>query len=143
MHADNNETNAVESWCVIWYLGAFGSLVCFFLIITCTELFFGNPLYRDNNLNAFVQSIVSAENKPYMPETPPPPYHLFAPPDYYETVQKADSEKRRSLDVFVVPVHTGRFKVDPPPQFEETDSKIIDDQLNTVIVRTGKLNPGE
>lgn len=141
MCAGNSESNVVESWCVIWYLGAFGSLVCFFLIITCTELFFGNPLYRDNNLNAFVQSIMSNENKSYVPETPPPPYHLFAPPDYYETIQKTESDKRKSLDVFVVPVHAGKCSPDPP-RFEEVTRKMVDDKLSVVVV-AGKSNPVE
>ncbi len=101
-----NEPTAMESWCVIWYLGAFGCLVCFFLIITCTELFFGNPLYRTENLNTFVHGMLSGQQhqKPFVPETPPPPYHLFAPPDYNETIQKIVDEKRKSLDIFLIPI---------------------------------------
>lgn len=91
-----------DGWCVVWYLGAFGSLVGFFLIITCMELFFRMPMYRQSHLQAFMQNL-HAENKP-TPESPPPPYHLFAPPDYDETLQKVADPTRKTLGIFVIPV---------------------------------------
>ncbi|XP_065217477.1 uncharacterized protein LOC135843491 isoform X2 [Planococcus citri] len=105
--------SSTEGWCVVWYLGAFGSLVCFFLIITCMELFFRMPLYRQSHLQAFIQNLHN-ENKPYTPESPPPPYHLFAPPDYNETVQKAADDKRKTLDIFVIPIYQGPAKTPMP-----------------------------
>lgn len=76
------------------------------------ELFFRMPQYRQSHLTNFLQNL-NAENKSYTPETPPPPYHLFAPPDYYETVQKAADDKRNTLDIFVIPVY------EKPPSFSE------------------------
>ncbi|XP_025411249.1 uncharacterized protein LOC112684133 [Sipha flava] len=34
-----------ETLSAVWYLAAFGGLVLFFFVVTCSELFFGNPIY--------------------------------------------------------------------------------------------------
>lgn len=127
---------STESWCVIWYLGAFGSLVCFFLIITCVELFFKNPLYPNSEFGSYIPNIHQA----YVPETPPPSYHLFAPPDYNETIKKIVNEKRPKLDIFVVPVHIKTMFA--PPNYDDVVRKVNDKKVDTVVIQ-GKLNPIE
>lgn len=69
-----------------------------------------------------------------MPETPPPPYHLFAPPDYNETIQKIVNEKRRSIDIFVVPVHGQSSNKGPaPPAYENVAAKLVATDKFTVV----------
>ncbi|XP_018349364.1 PREDICTED: uncharacterized protein LOC108752777 isoform X2 [Trachymyrmex septentrionalis] len=98
--------NPLDPWSIVWYIGSFGGLVAFFLIVSCSEWCCrrgGRPLtvpyaQRAETLNATGVT-----------ETPPPPYHLFAPPsydsvNYNEIVDKTSGEK---LDIYVisVPIH--------------------------------------
>lgn len=122
--ADENE---MESLSVVWYLGAFGGLVTFFLIIVCSEFCFGNAMYRRHNPNEYINR-VNVYADAYFPQTPPPPYHLFAPPTYTDTLQrkfnngklsieKNDTFKKESLDnsqIFIVPVHQSKMPYPPP-----------------------------
>lgn len=89
-----------EALSAVWYLAAFGGLVLFFFVVTCSELFFGNPIYtrravelpHAGYLRRHVYGIRNHQNRGgghYAPETPPPPYHLFAPPSYDDTVKVA------------------------------------------------------
>lgn len=114
----------------VWYLAAFGGLVLFFFVVTCSELFFGNPIYtrrpvdlpHAGYLRRHVYGIRSQQHHHghYAPETPPPPYHLFAPPSYDDTVKSAgvfaaavqqqqhqylQHGAKKLADVYVVPVH--------------------------------------
>lgn len=124
-----------EALSAVWYLAAFGGLVLFFFVVTCSELFFGNPIYtrravelpHAGYLRRQVYGIRNHQNRGghYAPETPPPPYHLFAPPSYDDTVKGGCFQQQQQLDqppkpqyhnrepgtkqhltnVYVVPVH--------------------------------------
>lgn len=95
----------MDPWSIVWYIGSFGGLVAFFLIVSCSEWCCrrgGRPLTVPYAQRA------EAMNGP-VTETPPPPYHLFAPPsydsvNYGEIVDKTSGEK---LDIYVisVPIH--------------------------------------
>lgn len=121
-----------EALSAVWYLAAFGGLVLFFFVVTCSELFFGNPIYtrrpvelpHAGYLRRHVYGIRNHgqhHGGNYKPETPPPPYHLFAPPSYDDTVkggfgqvlqQQQQPQQyhhrvpgKKLADVYVVPVH--------------------------------------
>lgn len=119
-----------EALSAVWYLAAFGGLVLFFFVVTCSELFFGNPIYtrrpvelpHAGYLRRHVYSIRNHgqhHGGNYKPETPPPPYHLFAPPSYDDTVKGGFGQVQQQqyhhrvpgvtgkklADVYVVPVH--------------------------------------
>ncbi|CAD1478326.1 unnamed protein product, partial [Heterotrigona itama] len=102
---NGNDQNPLDPWSIVWYIGSFGGLVAFFLIVSCSEWCCrrgGRPLTVPYAQRA------EAMNGP-VTETPPPPYHLFAPPsydsvNYGEIVDKTSGEK---LDIYVisVPIH--------------------------------------
>ncbi|XP_026818030.1 uncharacterized protein LOC113556979 isoform X1 [Rhopalosiphum maidis] len=115
-----------EALSAVWYLAAFGGLVLFFFVVTCSELFFGNPIYtrrpvelpHAGYLRRHVYGIRNHGQHNYKPETPPPPYHLFAPPSYDDTVKGGFGQVQQQYhhrapvatgkklaDVYVVPVH--------------------------------------
>ncbi|KAI5719102.1 hypothetical protein M8J76_005117 [Diaphorina citri] len=78
----------------IVYLGGFIGLVTFFFILACSEIFCQNCLYRSAS-SLFLpqaQCTHSYYSTP-KPVTPPPPYHLFAPPQYMDIVKDFDSSK--------------------------------------------------
>ncbi|XP_039293114.1 uncharacterized protein LOC120353436 [Nilaparvata lugens] len=109
-----------DPWSVIWYLGAFSGLITFFLVVTCSEWCCGNHLYtRHYGANqVYASSFTHQAYRP--PDTPPPPYHLFAPPSYKESVAPEKGAAKggvgvkslRRLGVFVIPVH--RVKTTTP-----------------------------
>lgn len=110
----NNELqNPLDPWSIVWYIGSFGGLVAFFLIVSCSEWCCrrgGRPLavpyaQRPETINTTGVT-----------ETPPPPYHLFAPPsydsvNYGEIVDKTSGEK---LDIYVISVPVHRPVVQAP-----------------------------
>ncbi|XP_008184007.1 uncharacterized protein LOC100164948 isoform X2 [Acyrthosiphon pisum] len=129
---DDDGTMDEEALSAVWYLAAFGGLVLFFFVVTCSELFFGNPIYQRRAvemphagyLRRHVYGIRNhGQHHNYKPETPPPPYHLFAPPSYDDTVkggfgqvlQQQQQQQpqqyhhrvpgKKLADVYVVPVH--------------------------------------
>ncbi|KYM78526.1 hypothetical protein ALC53_11181, partial [Atta colombica] len=98
--------NPLDPWSIVWYIGSFGGLVAFFLIVSCSEW-----CCRRGGRPLTVPYAQRAEtlNTTGVTETPPPPYHLFAPPsydsvNYNEIVDKTSDEK---LDIYVisVPIH--------------------------------------
>ncbi|KYQ57932.1 hypothetical protein ALC60_02981 [Trachymyrmex zeteki] len=98
--------NPLDPWSIVWYIGSFGGLVAFFLIVSCSEW-----CCRRGGRPLTVPYAQRAEtlNTTGVTETPPPPYHLFAPPsydsvNYNEIVDKTSGEK---LDIYVisVPIH--------------------------------------
>ncbi|KAL6439365.1 hypothetical protein ACFW04_003900 [Cataglyphis niger] len=98
--------NPLDPWSIVWYIGSFGGLVAFFLIVSCSEW-----CCRRGGRPLTVPYAQRAEtiNTPGVTETPPPPYHLFAPPsydsvNYGEIVDKTTGEK---LDIYVIsmPIH--------------------------------------
>ncbi|XP_033327242.1 uncharacterized protein LOC117220897 isoform X3 [Megalopta genalis] len=105
--ADGDDQNPLDPWSIVWYIGSFGGLVAFFLIVSCSEWCCrrgGRPLTVP-----YAQRTEVMNGSQVVTETPPPPYHLFAPPpydsvNYGEIVDKASGEK---LDIYVisVPIH--------------------------------------
>ncbi|XP_076755123.1 uncharacterized protein LOC143425925 isoform X2 [Xylocopa sonorina] len=103
---DEDDQNPLDPWSIVWYIGSFGGLVAFFLIVSCSEWCCrrgGRPL-----TTPYAQRTEVMNNGQMMTETPPPPYHLFAPPPYdsvnYEIMDKTSGEK---VDIYVisVPIH--------------------------------------
>lgn len=110
----------------VWYLAAFGGLVLFFFVVTCSELFFGNPIYARRPVDlphaGYLRRVHARGyiNRDYLPDTPPPPYHLFAPPSYDDTVKVYGAQRqfhgpaansKKLADVYVVPVHAATTTV--------------------------------
>ncbi|XP_019884989.1 uncharacterized protein LOC105258014 isoform X2 [Camponotus floridanus] len=96
----------LDPWSIVWYIGSFGGLVAFFLIVSCSEW-----CCRRGSRSLSVPYAQRAEtiNTPGVTETPPPPYHLFAPPsydsvNYGKIIDKTTGEK---VDIYVisVPIH--------------------------------------
>lgn len=109
-----------DMWSVIWYLGAFGGLVTFFVVVTCSEWCFGNHLYTRHGtneiyINAFQPT--SFQESQQAPETPPPPYHLFAPPSYSDLFGSVKGGKRNisKINIFIIPIHKARRSLSAPP----------------------------
>ncbi|XP_076654334.1 uncharacterized protein LOC143359887 isoform X1 [Halictus rubicundus] len=104
---DGDDQNPLDPWSIVWYIGSFGGLVAFFLIVSCSEWCCrrgGRPLTVP-----YAQRAEVMNGSQVVTETPPPPYHLFAPPpydsvNYGEIVDKVSGEK---LDIYVisVPIH--------------------------------------
>ncbi|KAE9535859.1 hypothetical protein AGLY_007760 [Aphis glycines] len=130
---DDGTSGAVgdeEALSAVWYLAAFGGLVLFFFVVTCSELFFGNPIYtrrpvelpHAGYLRRHVYGIRNHGQHNYKPETPPPPYHLFAPPSYDDTVkgglgQQAEQYHHRApVAKKLTNVYVVRCTRPPPPQ---------------------------
>lgn len=89
----------------IWYLAAFGGLVLFFFVVTCSELFLDNPVHARRQMDLphagylrrhYLQRHTVGGH--FGPETPPPPYHLFAPPSYDDFVKSGLQEKPPRCD---------------------------------------------
>lgn len=104
----------VDMWSVVWYLGAFGGLVTFFVVVTCSEWCFGNHMYTRHGtnelyINAFQSTFLESQRTP---DTPPPPYHLFAPPSYSDLFGAISSKnvgkKKNKLNIFIIPIHRSR-----------------------------------
>ncbi|XP_011865817.1 PREDICTED: uncharacterized protein LOC105560912 isoform X2 [Vollenhovia emeryi] len=105
--------NPLDPWSIVWYIGSFGGLVAFFLIVSCSEW-----CCRRGGRPLTVPYAQRAEtiNTTGVTETPPPPYHLFAPPsydsvNYGEIVDKTSGEK---LDIYVISVPIHRPVVQAP-----------------------------
>lgn len=94
--SNENEDGHFEPWSILWYVGSFGGLIVFFLIVSCSEWCCRTRLRN--------RSIQRGAASPTNSELPPPAYDLFAPPSY-DSLCKPTMEKRE-YDVYVVPVHT-------------------------------------
>lgn len=117
---DEDDAGEEGTLTTTWYLAAFGGLVLFFFVVTCSEMFFGSPIYprppvelpQSGFLRRRVYGVRNPGMNPFSPESPPPPYHLFAPPSY-DTVKVTDLQHevfhehtgKKLADVYVVPVH--------------------------------------
>ncbi|XP_060528392.1 uncharacterized protein LOC132703260 [Cylas formicarius] len=100
---DEQDTATLDTWSVIWYIASFGGLIVFFLIVSCSEWCCRRNARRNFTRNSNVQSVNVA-----VPETPPPSYDQFAPPDYESLVYGRNGRngtEKSKYDVFVVPVH--------------------------------------
>lgn len=120
-----------EALSAVWYLAAFGGLVLFFFVVTCSELFLDNPIHARRQLELpharDLRRHWRQRNSPmagyFGPETPPPPYHQFAPPSYDDFIKSekqkqphatkppaaatGNFDKPKMSDVYIVPVHNG------------------------------------
>ena len=113
-NVDGDGQNPLDPWSIVWYIGSFGGLVAFFLIVSCSEWCCrrgGRPLSVACSQRAEVMN-----GGQVVTETPPPPYHLFAPPpydsvNYGEIVDKTTGEK---VDIYVISVPIGRPVVQVP-----------------------------
>ncbi|XP_017886193.1 uncharacterized protein LOC108628633 [Ceratina calcarata] len=111
---NGGDENPLDPWSIVWYIGSFGGLVAFFLIVSCSEWCCrrgGRPLTVP-----YAQRTEVISSGQVVTETPPPPYHLFAPPpydsvNYGEIVDKASGEK---VDIYVISVPIHRPVVQAP-----------------------------
>lgn len=111
---DGDSQNPLDPWSIVWYIGSFGGLVAFFLIVSCSEW-----CCRRGGRTITVPYAQRAEvmnGGQVVTETPPPPYHLFAPPpydsvNYGEIMDKTSGEK---LDIYVISVPIHRPVVQAP-----------------------------
>lgn len=97
----------VDMWSVMWYLGAFGGLVTFFLIVTCSEWCFGNHMYTRHGINElYINAYQTNFTQQRVSDTPPPPYELFAPPSYTDLFGKVqEPKKKNTFNIFIIPIH--------------------------------------
>lgn len=104
------ESQDSDPWSVIWYLGAFSGLITFFLVVTCSEWCCGNHLYtRHYGANhIYANSFTHTSYRP--PETPPPPYHLFAPPSYNDSIKNCQEKPKstKKSNIFIIPIHRNK-----------------------------------
>ncbi|XP_015586294.1 uncharacterized protein LOC107263509 isoform X2 [Cephus cinctus] len=108
--ADAEVQTTLDPWSVVWYIGSFGGLVTFFLVVSCSEWCCrrgtSRTLSPGRHTEPMMGTCTSATTTAGVSDTPPPPYHLFAPPaydsiDYSEVADKHHIEK---LNVFVISV---------------------------------------
>lgn len=94
---------------VVWYLGAFSGLIIFFLVVTFSEWCCASKhLYRSGGPSP---PPYNSQGYNRTPETPPPPYHLFAPPPYTEAAEKLEP-------IYIIPVH--QHVTAPAPSSQRT-----------------------
>ncbi|XP_014217085.1 uncharacterized protein LOC106645685 [Copidosoma floridanum] len=103
--------SALDPWSIVWYIGSFGGLVAFFLIVSCSEWCCrrgARPVsapYAGRRDEAGINSTVRPVS-----ESPPPPYHLFAPPpydsvNYAEVADKSANGEKLDIYVITLPIH--------------------------------------
>ncbi|XP_001120821.2 uncharacterized protein LOC724921 isoform X2 [Apis mellifera] len=110
---EEDDQNPLDPWSIVWYIGSFGGLVAFFLIVSCSEWCCRRG---GRSLSVPYSQRNEVINGPVVTETPPPPYHLFAPPsydsvNYGEITDKTSGEK---VDIYVISVPLHRSVVQAP-----------------------------
>ncbi|PBC31500.1 hypothetical protein APICC_10038 [Apis cerana cerana] len=110
---EEDDQNPLDPWSIVWYIGSFGGLVAFFLIVSCSEWCCRRG---GRSLSVPYSQRNEVMNGPVVTETPPPPYHLFAPPsydsvNYGEITDKTSGEK---VDIYVISVPLHRSVVQAP-----------------------------
>ncbi|XP_048507856.1 uncharacterized protein LOC105690062 isoform X2 [Athalia rosae] len=104
----------LDPWSIVWYIGSFGGLVAFFLVVSCSEWCCRRGA-RPVTIS-YSQSGEGGSGSSGSQDTPPPPYHLFAPPPYesiyYGDITDKDSGEKMDIFVIAVPVH-GSAPVQP------------------------------
>ncbi|KAF5283178.1 hypothetical protein FQR65_LT02690 [Abscondita terminalis] len=125
--SNENEDSNFQPWSILWYIGSFGGLIAFFLVVSCSEWCCRTRLRGRN-------SQTTSSNSPNPNDVPPPAYDLFAPPSY-ESLCRPNGEKGE-YDVYVVPVHTLRSiseaqgtadnVLDSPPSYSvQTSNEVV------------------
>ncbi|XP_046746993.1 uncharacterized protein LOC124411721 [Diprion similis] len=108
----NNTTESVQAttnspldpWSIVWYIGSFGGLVAFFLVVSCSEWCCRRGA-RPMGIT-YTQPGEPDSTSFGVQDAPPPPYHLFAPPPY-DSIYYGDITDKTSgekLDIFVIAV---------------------------------------
>ncbi|KAK0093224.1 hypothetical protein PV326_014021 [Microctonus aethiopoides] len=104
-HSGTNNQSPLDPWSIVWYIGSFGGLVAFFLIVSCSEWCCRRSARPSTPYNP--QRSVDVNNTTRgVTETPPPPYHLFAPPSY-DSVNYIDLDDKTSgekMNIYVISV---------------------------------------
>ncbi|XP_034950217.1 uncharacterized protein [Chelonus insularis] len=103
---DIEKHSPLDPWSIVWYIGSFGGLVAFFLIVSCSEWCCrrsARPLNTPYGTQRHGETVNSSRG---VTETPPPPYHLFAPPpydsvNYGDLIDKTSGEK---MNIYVISV---------------------------------------
>ncbi|KAK4876421.1 hypothetical protein RN001_012843 [Aquatica leii] len=131
--SNENEDHTFQPWSILWYIGSFGGLIAFFLVVSCSEWCCRTHIRARSSQNTI-------SNSPSPNDIPPPAYDLFAPPSY-DSLCRPDGEKGE-YDVYVVPVHTLHSmteaqgtanSLDSPPSYSvQTSSEIV---LNVSLVQ--------
>ncbi|XP_031778973.1 uncharacterized protein LOC100678650 isoform X2 [Nasonia vitripennis] len=119
---DGSEAQSpLDPWSIVWYIGSFGGLVAFFLIVSCSEWCCrrgARPLSVPYTQRG---EVINPNGQP-VSESPPPPYHLFAPPPY-DSVNYAEiadkSGNGEKLDIYVITMPIQQAPVMPPAQLQE------------------------
>lgn len=83
-----------DSMSIMWYLVSFAGLVTFFLLLSFSEF-----CCKKSHQGALNSSTGNTE------PPAPPPYELFAPPTYDSLFRDIARDRKRSISVFLVPVH--------------------------------------
>lgn len=83
-----------DTMSIMWYLVSFAGLVTFFLLLSFSE-------FCCKKAPALSNSQITDRVEPLAP----PPYELFAPPSYESLFRDITRERKRSITVFLVPVH--------------------------------------
>ncbi|KAL7293116.1 hypothetical protein TKK_0013269 [Trichogramma kaykai] len=80
----DGQSGPLDPWSIVWYIGSFGGLVAFFLIVSCSEWCCRQgarpltvPCTQRGEIINMPHDAVAVDLS-----QPPPPYHLFAPPSY-------------------------------------------------------------
>jgi hypothetical protein len=96
----------VDPWSLVWYMASFGGLVTFFLVVSCSECCCSKRATRTPRSVSTTRPVeLPPEVTQWVDETPPPPYHLFAPPSYDTLFYGSVSEDKMKCEIYVVPVH--------------------------------------
>lgn len=99
----------VDPWSLLFYMASFGGFVAFFLVISCFECCCCKCASRrqpNTSNDSPVESLPTETQR--VDESPPPPYHLFAPPSYDTLFYGSVSEDKNKCEVYVVPIHSDR-----------------------------------
>ncbi|XP_021914765.1 uncharacterized protein LOC110827422 [Zootermopsis nevadensis] len=97
----------VDPRSLVWYMASFGGLVTFFLVVSCSECCCSKRTQRTPNSTSSARPAEPpAEVTQWLNETPPPPYHLFAPPSYETLFYESVGETKNKCEVYVVPIHS-------------------------------------
>lgn len=131
------ENSAFQPWSILWYIGSFGGLIAFFLIVSCSEWCCRN---RSRELN----SELTTPSSPTPSENPPPAYDLFAPPSYDSLCH---NEEKSEYDVYVVPVHAlsaiaenSALQTDDTPPAYSSDRQIQISNTNEVLLNVSSID---